>query len=80
MLALGYVTLGVWATACPFLWILRDGLGPDSVETTGWAAVRKFTPMLLIGAVTVGCLMVLHLGEWWLRIRGRDPDAGRELP
>lgn len=24
-----------WASAAPIVWILRDGLGPDSVET-GW--------------------------------------------
>jgi hypothetical protein len=32
----------VWAACAPLVWILRDGLGPDSHET-GWArAVFKF--------------------------------------
>lgn len=25
----------------PFAWLLRDGLGPGSVPTTGWAAAAK---------------------------------------
>src|SRR5262245_17900412 len=66
MLAIVYVGLVLWLMACPLLWILRDGLGPDSVETTGWAALRKFSPVLLIGLVLVVDLALLHFFAWFL--------------
>jgi hypothetical protein len=74
---LGYVALGLWLLACPLLWILRDGLGPDSVETTGWAAVRKFAPVLGIGLGVAGALVMLHV--WTARLaatrgRGGSPE------
>jgi hypothetical protein len=35
----------VWAGAAPLVWIVRDGLGPDSVES-GWGmSVVKFVVM-----------------------------------
>jgi hypothetical protein len=26
----------------PLIWVFRDGLGPDSVESMGWEAVERF--------------------------------------
>ena len=34
--------LVVWGLCGPMAWILRDGLGPDSVESHGWEAARRF--------------------------------------
>jgi hypothetical protein len=79
LLILGYLALGLWVVVCPLLWILRDGLGPDSVETTGWAAVGKFSPVLLTGAGLVVYLAVLHVCAWWLR-RRETHLSGRDLP
>ena len=31
----------VWALCLPLVWLLRDGLGPDSIETAGVSAVWK---------------------------------------
>jgi hypothetical protein len=31
-----------WVGAAPLVWILRDGLGPDMVESVGARAVLKF--------------------------------------
>jgi hypothetical protein len=32
----------VWVSLGPLCWILRDGLGPNSIETHGWRAVSGF--------------------------------------
>jgi hypothetical protein len=81
LLMLGYLALGLWLMVCPLLWILRDGLGPDSVETTGWGAVGKFAPVLLIGAGLLVYVAILHVCAWWLQRReahllGHDLPAG----
>jgi hypothetical protein len=67
LLALGYAALALLLLISPLLWILKDGLGPKAVETTGWAAVVRFSPVLLLGLGIVGYLMLLHLGLWCLR-------------
>lgn len=36
----------------PFAWLLRDGLGPDSVNSTGLMAVRKMFWCFYWGPVT----------------------------
>ena len=45
----------VFAVLCvfPFAWILRDGLGPDSVSTTGLTALSKAFMSFYIGPVIV---------------------------
>jgi hypothetical protein len=58
--AIGYTALALWLGAAPVLWITRDGLGPGSVETTGWTAAAKFSPVLLLGLVIVCGLALLH--------------------
>jgi hypothetical protein len=57
---LGGLALGMWLMVCPLLWIVRDGLGPDSVETSGWAALQRFSPMLLMGIALMALLVLLH--------------------
>ena len=34
--------LTVWSMCGMFAWILRDGLGPDAVESDGWEALTRF--------------------------------------
>ena len=74
LLALGYVALMLWLMVCPLLWVLRDGLGPDTPETTGWEAVWKFAPVLLIGPGLLAYLAALHACEAWLRRRDEERD------
>ena len=46
-----------------FAWLLRDGLGPDSVESQGWFALGRYLELagwyLLIPAafLLLGCLL-----------------------
>jgi hypothetical protein len=51
--------LAVWTMTAPILWILRDGLGPEMVESTGEHAASKFLlgwgiPALLMAVSLVG--------------------------
>ena len=67
-----WVLLAVWLTACPLLWVLRDGLGPDSVETSGFMAVRKFAPMMAVGAV----LGLVLAGTYLVPVRKTQRERG----
>ena len=42
-LAQALLTTGlmIWALLGVFAWILRDGLGPEAVESEGWAALAR---------------------------------------
>ncbi len=62
---IGFAVVGV----LPFAWLLRDGLGPDSVSTTGLAAVSKAFMSFYIGPVIL-LLVLLDLA-----IRGLFPAA-----
>jgi hypothetical protein len=59
--------LVTWVLCAPLVWILRDGLGPDSVES-GWTiAAYRFTvmwggPALALAVPLIG----LSLLEGWL--------------
>ena len=77
MLTLGWIGLALWAAACPLLWIVRDGLGPKSRETTGWDAVVRFSPVLLVGLVLAAYLALAHLAAWWLRSTGARGGSGQ---
>jgi hypothetical protein len=73
LLVLSYSALVLWLLFAPFMWILRDGLGPDAGETTGWAALRQFMPVLLLGQGIVVFTALMHLIRWLVgrRIRLR---------
>jgi hypothetical protein len=72
LLALAYAALLFGAMMAPLMWILRDGLGPDAPETTGWDAIWKFMPLALIGQGIVIFIALAHLAEGWLRRRIAD--------
>ena len=70
LLILGYLSLALWLMVCPLMWMLRDGLGPNSVETNGWAVLRRFVPMLFVGLALSGFVVLLRLCE---RKQGNTP-------
>lgn len=48
-----------WVAAAPIVWIVRDGLGPDMIESTGMKAALKFliqwgVPALIIAVPLYG--------------------------
>ena len=67
--------LVTWVAAAPLAWILRDGLGPGMVETTGRQAAFKFLglwgiPALLLAVSALG----LWLLERWLTGTATESD------
>ena len=61
-----------WAMVLPIVWILRDGLGPDSKDTVGLMAILK---TLTIWGVPALVLVVPLCGLIWLerRVAGGKP-------
>ena len=62
-----FAALTTWAAAAPLVWIVRDGLGPDMVETSGAQAVFKFAvswglPALVLAVPLFGLMRI----ERWL--------------
>jgi hypothetical protein len=55
----GWLLLILIAPGVPFAWILRDGLGPDAVESAGFHAVSR-----TFWTFYVGPLIVLSLITW----------------
>jgi hypothetical protein len=52
--------LVMWVLVSTLIWILRDGLGPDMVETAGMQAVVKFLGVWGIpAAVMAGLVLVM---------------------
>ena len=54
----------------PFAWILRDGLGPESVTSTGATALVRMFGTFYWGPVCLALLAVDAI--WWRRRRNRD--------
>ncbi len=42
ILTLLFSALTVWSMVGLIAWVVRDGLGPDSVESHGWEALTRF--------------------------------------
>jgi hypothetical protein len=42
----------------PFCWILRDGLGPGSIDSHGMQAVFRFAMTFYWGPILVGLLLL----------------------
>lgn len=52
-----------------FVWVLRDGLGPDATRTTGVEALERMFGMFYWGPVCLAFLIVDVI--WlWRRLRG----------
>lgn len=57
----------VWGVGVgPLCWVLRDGLGPDATESSGWAAVERFLPTFYWGPVAL-LLSVCCVIGWQFR-------------
>jgi len=53
-----------WLAAAPIVWTVRDGLGPDMVQTQGTAAATKFLITWGVPAIVLGVsLAMLGLGS-----------------
>lgn len=50
-----------WVAAAPLVWILRDGLGPDMVESSGFRSAYKF----LLGWGVPALALALPLAVLW---------------
>jgi hypothetical protein len=53
----------------PFAWILKDGIGPDSVTTTGLEALKEFLMTFYLGPI----VLLLGIFEFLLR-RAASPE------
>ena len=49
----------------PICWILRDGLGPDAVDSHGWQAVARFLRTFYWGPITVLLALLTTVGLVW---------------
>jgi hypothetical protein len=76
-LLLGFV-LACWVLfVAPFAWILRDGLGPNAIDSTGGMAVARFLVTFWWGPVALLMVLVilaLHVAAGRLEAA----DAARE--
>ncbi len=63
-----------WLMLAPFAWILRDGMGPDSVETQGLTAVLRALTTFHWGPV----FLALAAASWLFKARAPLPDPGWE--
>ncbi|WP_152052422.1 hypothetical protein [Tautonia marina] len=48
----------------PFCWILRDGLGPDAVESQGMLAVSRWLGTFFWGPVLGGLVALRLIARW----------------
>lgn len=58
LLILVHAALLCWIFLAPFAWILRDGLGPDAVDSRGWEALRRSFNCMGWGPILLGLLLV----------------------
>jgi hypothetical protein len=57
----------------PIVWILRDGLGPDMVESTGLRAAGRGLMTFYWGPVVLAVLAAETASRWWRRKRAPEP-------
>lgn len=65
----------VWLSAAPLAWILRDGLAPGMIETTGLKAVTKF----VVGWGTPGLVLAVPLLALWIIERRANRASNSDL-
>jgi hypothetical protein len=61
----------------PFIWILRDGLGPNARESTGVIALGKAFLTFYWGPVTLLLILGSFVGHASCRTRGSSPGDAR---
>jgi hypothetical protein len=67
------VLLLFWlAVVGPFAWILRDGLGPNAVDSTGWYALARFLMTFFWGPIALVLLALTVALTWTVRTCGRN--------
>jgi hypothetical protein len=57
----------------PFAWLMRDGMGPGAVESSGMAAVVKCLKTFYIGPA-LGLLALAVIGGWIMSYSPRDSE------
>jgi len=62
-------TLIALAWACFWCWFFRDGLGPDSVTSTGLEAWRRFGSDMLFPLSVCIFISIIAIGFFWWRQR-----------
>ena len=67
---------GMLIGVAPFAWILRDGLGPDAVASSGWVAVVRWFWTFWVGPVLSGLVALVVAGRWWQQRRGGGEGLG----
>jgi hypothetical protein len=75
LLTLVWAALLVWLVGiAPFCWLLRDGLGPRAVQSSGWSAVVRFLLTFYWGPIALALLWLagVEVVWWWLR---KDSDS-----
>ena len=65
-----FVAFNGWLILAMFAWILRDGLGPKSVESHGWQALERFFWCFYQGPL--GLLLAAATLLWLRGIRRRS--------
>jgi len=68
--------LTVWSMCGMFAWILRDGLGPNAVESDGWEALRKAFRTYYWGPIFI--LLAVAERLWARHIDNRPKLASHE--
>jgi len=65
-----------WVAVAPLFWILRDGLGPDAVDSEGATALGKFLFGWGVPALVLAGFLVLSVVAERLTPRGDDRRGG----
>jgi hypothetical protein len=74
LLSIIWAFLLFWVAAFgPLCWILRDGLGPNAVDSSGWQAFMRFFMTFFWGPISLLLLLVVGL-DACIRERSR-PSA-----
>lgn len=58
----------------PLCWLLRDGLGPNSVDSHGWHAIVRFLLTFYWGPVTAVLMLLTLYAMVWSHRSKRDDE------
>ncbi len=65
----------LWCMLGVFAWAMRDGLGPDSVESHGWGAVSRLFWTFYWGPVLVALALVFALWVKYMHEPSNQAEA-----